>query len=96
MNGSTGFFARRWRGEVAYATLFVRDTLVVGSLLNLVASFAAMALAAAGAPPGLAAAVHFAPVPYNAFLLGAILRAPWRTPTSTIVATAWFVVMTLA
>ena len=93
---SDGFLARRWRGEVPRATLLVRDTLVVGTLVNLVASFVAMALAASGVPLAAAAAVHFTPVPYNVFLLAAVLRAPWRTPLSSLLALGWCLVVTIA
>ena len=84
-----GFFTRRWRGEVPLARLFWRDMLVAGSLLNLVASFGALMLAAKGAPGAVAAALHFGPLPYNLFLCLALWRHPARRPWQAGVATLW-------
>lgn len=84
-----GFFARRWRGDVPLARLFWHDMLVVGSLLNLVATFGALMLAAQGAPTALAAALHFGPLPYNLFLWLALWRHPARHPAHAVGATLW-------
>lgn len=90
-----GFFARRWRGEVAAAPLFWRDMLGVGTLVNLGMSFIALMLASQGAPGGLAVAVHFAPLPYNLFLVMALWRLPGRAPMRSVVAVAWLLLMTV-
>ena len=95
---STGqgvFFARRWRGEVDWPTLFWRDMLAYGTVLNIAASFAALMLAALGAPGGAAAALHFAPVPYNAFLFICLWRLRRRPATVAAAAALWLVVMTV-
>jgi hypothetical protein len=94
--GAGGFFARRWRGEVAWPTLFWRDMIGVGTLLNLAASFGALMLVALGAPGAVAAALHFAPVPYNAFLFAALWRLARRPAPVLLIAAAWLVVMTVA
>jgi hypothetical protein len=93
--GSGGFFARRWRGEVAWPTLFWRDMLGFGTLLNLTASFGALMLAALGAPGAAVVALHFAPVPYNVFLFAALWRLARRPAPVVLVAAAWLVVMTV-
>ena len=85
-----GFFASRWRGQVPLGRLLWRDMLAVGSLVNLVASLFALALAAKSAPLGLAAALHLAPLPYNAFLLAAVWRHPQRSPVQAALAAGWF------
>ena len=85
------FFARRWRGEVALRTLFWRDMVVVGSLVNLIASLLALMLAVQGVALGVAVALHFAPLPYNLFLFATVGRSPQRTSTVTALATAWLV-----
>ena len=63
-------------------TLFLRDMLCVGTLVNLLTTFAAFMAASQGAPSWAAAAIHFAPLPYNIFLYAAIGRAlplwTWR------------------
>jgi hypothetical protein len=90
-----GFFARRWRGEVAAATLFWRDMLVVGTGVNLVFTFVALMLAAQGVSGGLAVAVHFAPLPYNLFLALSLWRLPGRTPLLGGLAAIWLAVVTV-
>lgn len=86
------FFARRWRGLVPWPRLFWRDMLAVGSVINLLASFAALMLAALGAPLA-AVALHLAPLPYNAFLLAALWRLPGRPALVAAAGALWFVVM---
>lgn len=87
------YFARRWRADVPLATLWWRDMLVVGTAINLLASFAALMLAAQGVELGIAWAVHLAPLPYNLFLLASLLRHPDRTTSVTMLGAAWFVLM---
>ncbi len=89
------FFARRWRGEVPLATLFWRDMVVVGSAVNLVATFLALMLAAQGIALGIAVAVHFVPLPYNVFLVVALGRSPQRTAMTSLLAGVWLVAATV-
>ena len=78
------FFARRWRGQIAWQRLFWRDMLAVGTVLNLAASFGAVAVA-----------LHFAPMPYNLFLCLALWRLAQRPAPVAAAALAWLVVMTV-
>jgi hypothetical protein len=80
-----GFFAPRWRGEVPFARLFVTDTLVIGTLVNILATAAAVLLLGAEIPDWLAVTVHFSPLPYNIFLFLAV----WRTSEKRAVPFAW-------
>ncbi len=89
-----GFFTRRWHGDIALPVLFWRDMLLVGTLVNLAASIAAMIVAATGAPLAIAVAVHFAPLPYNLFLFLAVTRHGASALVS-IVSMAWLVAATL-
>jgi hypothetical protein len=89
------FVARRWRGEVPLRRLFWRDMLVVGSLVNVFASFGALIAAAAGAPMAWAAALHFAPLPWNLFLFLALWRLPDRRLLVTAFAALWLALMTV-
>ncbi|MEQ1952291.1 hypothetical protein [Mesorhizobium sp. CN2-181] len=73
--GIGGFFTARWRGEVPLATLFWRDTIVIGTAINIAATVASLGLLAAKVPLWVALAVHFGPLPYNLFLAFAV----WRT-----------------
>ena len=92
----TGFFGRRWRAEVDLGMLFWRDLLIVGTLINFFASFTALALVSQDFAIGIAVAVHFAPLPYNGFLLASVLRSPRRTALMALAAWIWFALMTLA
>jgi hypothetical protein len=49
-----------------------------------------------GVHPAIAAAVHFSPVPYNAFLVAAFWRSAQRTPATGAIAVAWLCLVTLA
>ncbi|EHK58201.1 hypothetical protein [Allomesorhizobium alhagi] len=69
------FFASRWRGEAPLDRLFWRDMVLVGTILNLVTTAAAILLLGLKAPMAVVLAVHFSPVPYNIFLFAAV----WRT-----------------
>lgn len=95
---AAGFAApivRRWRGEVPLARMFWRDMIGVGSLLNLAASIGALILLAHGAPAGVAAALHFAPLPLNAFLFAAVWRNGRRSPLTRTAALAWLLIASL-
>ena len=89
------FFRMRWQGAVPMRRLFWRDLLLVGSVINGVASIVALALLAAGSPAWLAVALHFAPLPYNLFLLLAVGRSPERSTALELLAGLWFVAMLL-
>lgn len=91
----TAFFARRWRGEIPLRVLLWRDMLAVGSVINLLASFAALALAALHMDLRLAFAVHLAPMPYNLFLVIALWRSPQRDALASVIALAWLAAMTV-
>jgi hypothetical protein len=87
------FFHLRWHGQVPLAVLLWRDMVWIGTLVNLGATFLALVALAQGAHSGLAAALHFAPLPYNIFLLAAVLRLPAGNTFATTIAVVWFIVM---
>ncbi len=89
------FFADRWAGRVPVGTVLWRDMLGVGTVLNLLASLVALAMASQGLPAGAAVAVHLAPVPYNLFLLLSVGRSPERGTAVELLAGLWFVAMLL-
>jgi hypothetical protein len=91
---SQSFFARRWRGEVPLRTVFWRDMLGVGTAANVVATLVAFIAAVQGASAWVAAAIHFAPLPYNVFLFAAVGRASPRSRGASMLALAWLAVMT--
>jgi len=69
-----GFLARRWHGEVDLGALFWRDTIFVGTLVNVVFAGAALALLASGANAAVVFVVYILPVPYNLFLFACVWR----------------------
>lgn len=89
------YLSRRWGGRVPWAVLFWRDMLVVGTVLNLSASLAAMALAARGADLLPVVALHFAPLPFNLLLFAAAWRRPGRPAAQVLLAATWLAVMTV-
>lgn len=89
------FFSRRWRGQVPLSQLLWRDILGMGTLVNLVATLLALAAITQDAPSGLAVALHFAPLPYNLFLVGALWRTPGRNDFAVGLVVVWLLVMTL-
>jgi hypothetical protein len=76
MNAAGDFLQSRWRGRAPLRRLFWGDMLGMGTLINLLATFVALMMAAQGAKGAVAVAVHFAPMPWNLFLAGCVLRHP--------------------
>ncbi len=74
--------------------LFWRDMVTVGTVINLLATAVALAVALADEAIELAATVHFAPLPYNLFLVASVWRltdtGPYRWASL-----AWLAVVTL-
>lgn len=86
----------RWSGELGLARVLWIDMLLIGTLVNLLATFGALIVASQAGSGALAAFVHFAPLPLNIWLLVVVLRARARTPVALAVAIVWFVAMTIA
>lgn len=74
-SGPLAFFVRRWGRRVPLGSLFWRDMIVAGSLLNLAAAFAGLMALGLKADLLVAMFVFNAPLPYNFFIVAAI----WRT-----------------
>lgn len=87
------FFRLRWHGQIPLSVLLWRDMACMGTLLNLAASFLGLAALAQGAHGGVAVALHLAPLPYNVFLLAAVLRRQDSDTVAALVAVAWFLVV---
>ena len=88
------FLLRRWRGQVPLRTLLWRDMVGVGSSVNLASTVLALVLTSSSAPLGLAAAVHFAPLPYNLFLIAAVWQSPQRSVLMSFIAALRLAVVT--
>ncbi len=75
--------------------LLWRDMLGIGTVVNLAATLFALIVVVRDGPDGLAVALHFLPLPYNAFLCAALWRMPDRTLLAAVLAAGWLVAMTL-
>lgn len=92
------FLLSRWRGEAQLETVFLRDMLLVGTVVTVAALAAAHGLPAAGVPPGLAALAVFLPLPWNIFLYLAVWRSADRDDgpaglTAKTIGTMWLITM---
>jgi len=75
--------------------LLWRDMLCVGTVVNVLVTFMALMAASQGAPSWVAAAIHFAPLPYNIFLFAAVGRALPRSRIAATVSLVWLALMTV-
>ena len=75
--------------------LYWRDILLVGSVINLFTGFVALMIAAQGGNLWVAAAVHFASLPYNVFLVLALWRTPKRSPVMAWTSLFWLGAVTV-
>lgn len=91
--------AKLWRGEVPLARVFWEYTIGWATILNLLATGAALVIFMKDGPAWLGLLVHFAAVPLNAFLVVSIWRAARRESPSALASFApsasviWFVAM---
>lgn len=72
------FVSQRRQGLIAWRTLFWRDLLVIGTVLNLLMTGTALALLSQGVPAPWALLAHLLPLPYNLFIVASIWSAPQR------------------
>lgn len=72
--GVKTFIMSRLRGQVPLRSVFVRDMLLIGTAINVVAGVAGLLLIAADVSTSVALGVYFAPLPLNVFLLFAVWR----------------------
>jgi hypothetical protein len=71
-----------WRGELPLTTVFWDWAVLGGLAVNLAATIAALALAAADAPAALTVTAFLAPLPYNLLWLIGVWRSAARYPGS--------------
>ena len=67
-----------WQGERPLSQVFWSDMIVIGTLVNVLASVAALLLIVSGAPVAVGVFAHFAPLPYNILLFLAVWRSAAR------------------
>ncbi|MSO81237.1 MAG: hypothetical protein EXQ97_06400 [Alphaproteobacteria bacterium] len=93
-----GIVGELWWGGVPLGRAFWDHMLLRGTLINIVASIAALILLSADASNLVIAIFHFATVPWNFVLFVAVWRAavryegpPQRANAARLAAAAWFV-----
>lgn len=84
-----GFFAPRWRGQVALRRLFWWDLLAVGTLLNAGFAVFALILLTQGLAGGAWFALQALILPYNLFLVATVWRHPQTSTAARSVALTW-------
>lgn len=72
-------------------TLLWRDLLLVGTLVNLLLTGAGLAVFAITDQIGWPMALHFAPLPWNLFLVACVWRLPQTRATTRPIAVAWLI-----
>jgi len=77
------------------STLFWRDMLCVGTVVNMLATFIALMATSQDAPTWATVAIHFAPLPYNIFLFAAVRRTMQRSRIAVTVSFIWLALMML-
>ena len=82
---------RRWRGEVPLRTLLWRDLMLVGTLVNLLFTGVGLAVFAITDQIGWAVALHFAPLPWNLFMVVCVWRLPTSSAATRPIAVAWLI-----
>ncbi len=88
-----------WRGEVSLARVFWEYVIGWGTLINLLCTGAALIAFLKGAPAWLGLLLHFATLPFNAFLLVSVWRSAVSEQGSVLArvapatTTAWFILM---
>jgi len=94
-----GFIASRLNGEVPLETVFWRDMIVVGTVINVLATGLSMVLYVAEAPTVLGLLVFFSPLPWNLFLMACVWKAAGSAGEKAWIfqagAILWLVAMTL-
>ncbi|WEX08551.1 hypothetical protein [Chelativorans sp. AA-79] len=80
------FLLSRLRGEAALATVFWRDMMLVGTMINAAATLAAMALLASEIPIIAALLMFLAPLPWNLFLFFSVWRSAERAEATAALA----------
>jgi hypothetical protein len=89
------YFSERWQARILFRDLFWRDLIVRGTLINLLITFVGLMVVAQGYPSSWAVVSQLLVVPYNLFLVVAVLRWPGVSASYKVSAGAWFVLASL-
>lgn len=94
------YIRERLDGSAPLATVFWRDMMLVGTMLAIASTAAALAVFASDAPTALGVAVFLSPLPYNALVtMGVWKAADQTTPVwrdlARIIALLWLIAATV-
>ena len=90
-----GYFARRWRGQVRWTTLYWRDLALLGTTINLVNGVLTMILLAKDVAIEWVLALHLMVFPYNLFLVLSVWRRSDMPDWARWSACAWLILTLL-
>lgn len=89
------FFTARLNGRVPFKSVFVNDMLVIGTMINVMATLIALLVMIQTDNAILAVILHALPLPYNAFLVLVVWRTSGHDSVALMLAAAWFIFMTI-
>jgi len=89
------FFSIRLNGKVPFKSVFVNDMLVIGTMINVIATLIALAVMIQTDNAILAVVIHLIPLPYNVFLVLAVWRASGHDSLALMLAAGWFILITI-
>ena len=92
------FFSERLANHIPLKTLFWRDMILFGAVLNLIFLFLALVLAANGWPGWVAFLIFLLPLPYTIFIWHCVWRAaadlgPFARTALRSIATGWLLLL---
>jgi hypothetical protein len=90
------FFADRWRAQACFQTVFWRDLVILGTLINVSFSIVGLMFVAQGYSGLFALTLYFLIFPYNVFLLLSIWRWPGVKSIFKAASGGWFLLVSLA
>lgn len=89
------FITQRWHGRIGWRTLFWRDLLLIGTVLNALMTGVALALLSQDVPLPWVLFAHLLPPPYNLLIVTAIWRAR-RRPTVVLGVSVFWLLLFMA
>jgi hypothetical protein len=97
-NPVAAYIGSLWRGEFPLGRVLWSEMLIIGTVVNIGATIAALLLFVSGLPVAIGVAVHFLTLPYNLLLLLGVWHAAQRDASqwsfaAQAIAVMWFITM---
>jgi hypothetical protein len=90
------YFSERWHAAIPIQDLFWQDLIVRGTLINAAITFLGLMLIAQGYPSLWALGLHLLVLPYNLFLVLAVVRRPDAQMSFKLGAAGWLILTSVA